>query len=89
MEHRAAAKTHVFNRIRERYGRTPELRDIDLMRLALLTNNENCFLRREYATTIKGVVRYQNIYVSAVYNKKIRGMVTVGIPLCGKHSESI
>ena len=81
MNHKAAAKAHIRNRIIERYGRTPSLRDIDNMRLGL--KHETCFWSQDCGETIRGIVKFQNIHVSAVYNKDLDGMVTAGCPLTG------
>lgn len=81
MNHKASAKAHVRQRLIERYGRAPSLRDIDNMRLALKTGS--CFFRKDCGDTIIGIVKFQNIHVSAVYSKRLDGMVTAGCPLTG------
>lgn len=81
MNHKAAAKAHVRARMLKRYGRAPSLKEIDDMRLAL--KHGNCFWREDCGSTIRGIVPFQNIYISAVYNKSLDGMVTAGCPLTG------
>jgi len=82
MSHKASAKTHVFNRIRERYGRVPTLAGIDRMRVALKTGN--CFLCQDDGEVIRGIVPFENIYMTAVYHKRMDCMLTVGCPLIEK-----
>lgn len=81
MNHTLAIKVHCAARIRERLNRIPISRDIDKLRQALLTDNADCFLRREYPESIVGICRYQNIYTSAVYDKEHGMIKTVGVPL--------
>ena len=81
MKHKLAAKIHCSARIRERLRRPAIKRDIDKMRLALLKNNSDCFIRREYSDVIKGLVRYQNIWTIAVLDKCTGIIKTVGVSL--------
>lgn len=81
MNHKAAAKTHVRNRMIERYGRAPSLRELDDIRRSL--KHKQCFLYEDCGHTIRGIVAFRNIYISAVYNKAMDGVVTAGCPLTG------
>ena len=51
------------------------------MRIALLKKNADCFLRREYQDSIIGIVRLQNIWTVAVYDRTIDRVVTVGVQM--------
>ena len=82
MNHKSSAKAHVRQRLIDRYGRTPSLRDIDNMRIGLKTGS--CFFRKDCGDTIIGIVKFKNIHVSAVYSKELDGMVTAGCPLTGE-----
>ena len=79
MNHTLAAKMHCTARIRERLKRHAIPRDIDKMRLALLTGNPDCFTRRVYDDAIVGIVRYQNIWTRAVFDVNLGVVVTVGV----------
>lgn len=81
MKHQLAAKMHCSARIKERLKRHAVSRDIDKIRLALLKNNSDCFLHREYPDAITGIVRYQNRWTTAVYSKSLERIVTVGVSL--------
>lgn len=81
MKHTQAAKMHCTARIRERLHRNVIPRDVNKMRVALLFNNDDCFLRREYHEAITGIVKYQNRWTTAVYNKRLKKVITVGISL--------
>lgn len=81
MNHSLSARIHCSARIRERLNRPAVKRDIDLMRLALLKNNSDCFMRREYHDSIKGIVRYQNVWTVAVLDKSLGIVKTVGVSL--------
>lgn len=78
MEHRQSAKMHCAERIRTRLNRKPIKRDIDKMRMALLKNNDDCFIKYDYPDAITGIVKYQNRWTSATYNKKLGVVITVG-----------
>lgn len=82
MEHRLAAKSHFCKRMIERYNRRPTLREIDNIRLAV--KNGQCFWAQSNERIIRAVVRFQNIHISVVYNRKMDGMVTAGCPLKGE-----
>lgn len=82
MNHRSASKAHIRTRMMERYGKYPSMKELDDMRIALKTGQ--CFFRQDCGSTIRGIVSFRNIHVSAVYNKAIDGMVTVGCPLTGE-----
>lgn len=81
MNHQLSTKVHCAARIRERLNRIPVSRDIDKIRIALLTNNSDCFLRREYQDAIVGICRYQNRWTTAVVDKNIGMVKTVGVSL--------
>jgi len=81
MNHSLAARIHCSARIRERLNRPAFKKDIDKMRLALSTGNSDCFMRREYPGSIKGIVRYQNIWTVAVLDKGLGIVKTVGVSL--------
>lgn len=78
-DHKACAKMHCSERVRSRLNRKPTSLDFDKMRLALLKNNNDCFIRRQYPDSIIGVVRLQNIWTVAVYDRLIDRVVTVGV----------
>ena len=80
-DHQACAKMHCAERVRSRLNRSPTSLDFAKMRLALLRNNNDCFIRREYPDSIIGVVRLQNIWTVAVYDKLIDRVVTVGVQM--------
>ena len=80
-DHQACAKMHCAERVRRRLKRIPTTLDMDKMRIALLKNNVDCFIRREYPDSIIGVVRLQNIWTVAVYDKLIDRVVTVGVQM--------
>jgi hypothetical protein len=82
MTHKQAAKAHFRRRFIERYGRAPSLKETDDIRLAL--KHKRCFWCQDCGSTIRGIVPFGNIYVTAVYNKRIDGMVTAGCPLTGE-----
>ena len=79
--HQACAKMHCYERVRSRLNRIPTTLDFAKMRLALLRNNNDCFIRREYPDSIIGIVRLQNIWTVAVYDKLIDRVVTVGVQM--------
>ncbi len=79
--HKACAKMHCAERVRSRLNRIPTSLDFAKMRLALLRNNNDCFIRREYPDSIIGVVRLQNIWTVAVYDRTIDRVVTVGVQM--------
>lgn len=81
MNHTLTAKMHCTARIRERMNRNVVSRDVNKMRLALLNDNIDCFLRREYPWAITGIVRYQNRWTTAVYDKRLKKVITVGVSL--------
>lgn len=81
MNHKLSIKIHCAARIRERLNRVPVSRDIDKMRIALLTGNADCFLRREYPESIVGVCRYQNMWTTAVFDRELGMIKTVGVDL--------
>jgi hypothetical protein len=81
MKHSLSAKMHCSARIRERLKRNVISRDVNKMRVALLTDNTDCFLRREYPYAITGIVRYQNRWTTAVYDKRLAKIITVGVTL--------
>lgn len=81
MKHTLTAKMHCSSRIRTRLNRPVVSRDVDKMRLALLEFNNDCFLRREYPEAITGIVKYKNRWTTAVYDKRLKRVVTVGISL--------
>ena len=72
---------HCSERVRSRLNRIPTTLDMDKMRIALLKKNSDCFLRREYPDSIIGVVRLQNIWTVAVYDRNIDRVVTVGVQM--------
>jgi len=80
-DHQACAKMHCAERVRSRLNRSPTSLDFAKMRLALLKNNNDCFIRREYPDSIIGVVRLQNIWTVAVYDRTIDRVVTVGVQM--------
>lgn len=80
--HRLCAMMHCNESIRRRLKRIPDKLDINKMTLALLNDNRDCFLRREYQDSITGIVRFQNRWTTAVYDRVLGVVVTVGIPLC-------
>ena len=80
-DHQACAKMHCAERVRSRLNRIPTSLDFAKMRLALLKNNNDCFIRREYPDSIIGVVRLQNIWTVAVYDRTIDRVVTVGVQM--------
>ena len=77
MNHKQAAKSHFSDRMVERYGRRPSLKEIDFFRLSL--KNRTCFLYKDCGPVIKGIVSFQNIHASVVYDKNLDGMVTAGV----------
>jgi len=78
--HRQAAIIHCNARIPERLNRKAEKRDVDKMRLALLKNNSDCFMREKvYPDAIIGIVKYQNIWTRAVLDRTLGVVVTVGV----------
>jgi len=78
--HRRNAKIHCNGRIPERLNRKAEKRDVDKMRLALLKNNDDCFMREKvFDDAIIGIVRYQNIWTRAVLDRTLGVVVTVGV----------
>ena len=80
-DHQACAKMHCAERVRSRLNRSPTSLDFAKMRLALLKNNNDCFIRREYPDSIIGIVRLQNIWTVAVYDRNIDRVVTVGVQM--------
>lgn len=80
-DHQACAKMHCSERVRSRMNRIPTSLDFDKMRIALLKNNADCFMKREYPDSIIGVVRLQNIWTVAVYDRTIDRVVTVGVQM--------
>jgi len=88
MKHTLTAKVHCSERIRERLHRNVVSRDVDKMRLALINNNIDCFLRREYPGAITGIVRYQNRWTTAVYDKRLKRVVTVGVSLSERRQKN-
>jgi len=76
--HRLCAMMHCNARIRSRLKRAPDKRDMDKMRLALLNDNRDCFLRREYDDAITGIVKYQNRWATACLDKDLGVVCTVG-----------
>ena len=80
-DHQACAKMHCSERVRSRLNRRPTSLDFDKMRIALLKNNADCFMKREYPDSIIGVVRLQNIWTVAVYDRTIDRVVTVGVQM--------
>ncbi len=80
-DHQACAKMHCAERVRSRLNRSPTSLDFAKMKIALLKNNDDCFLRREYPDSIIGVVRLQNIWTVAVYDRTIDRVVTVGVQM--------
>ncbi len=80
-DHQACAKMHCSERVRSRLNRIPTTLDFDKMRIALLKNNADCFMKREYPDSIIGVVRLQNIWTVAVYDRTIDRVVTVGVQM--------
>ncbi len=80
-DHQACAKMHCSERVRRRLNRIPTTLDFDKMRIALLKNNADCFMKREYPDSIIGVVRLQNIWTVAVYDRTIDRVVTVGVQM--------
>ena len=80
-DHQACAKMHCSERVRSSLNRSPTSLDLAKMRLALLKNNNDCFIRREYPDSIIGVVRLQNIWTVAVYDRTIDRVVTVGVQM--------
>lgn len=80
-DHKACAKMHCAERARSRLNRIPTSLDFAKMRLALLKNNADCFLRREYPDAIIGIVRLRNIWTVAVYDRNIDRVVTVGVQM--------
>ncbi len=80
-DHQACAKMHCSERVRSRLNRIPTTLDFAKMRLALLKNNADCFLRREYPDSIIGIVRLRNIWTVAVYDRLIDRVVTVGVQM--------
>lgn len=81
MKHELATKIHCAARIRERLNRIPISRDIDKMKKALITGNSDCFLRREYPDAITGIVRYQNRWTTAVFDRELGMVKTVGVSM--------
>lgn len=63
----------------KRYNRAPNSREIDKIRVAL--KNKTCFLWRDSGSKIEGIVRFRNIYITAIYNKGFDGVVTAGRPI--------
>ena len=80
-DHKACAKMHCAGRSKSRLNRKPTTLDMDKMRIALLKKNSDCFLRREYPDSIIGIVRLQNIWTVAVYDRNIDRVVTVGVQM--------
>ncbi len=78
-EHRLAAVMHCNKRIRDRLNRKPNKLSINKMRLALLKNNQDCFIRHVSDDVIVGIVRYQNIWTRAVLDTSLGVVVTVGV----------
>lgn len=78
-KHRLSATMHCNTRIRTRLKRLAIKRDIDKMRLALIKNNSDCFMREVYEDSIVGVVKYQNVWTRAVLNRNLGVVVTVGV----------
>ena len=81
MNHELSTKIHCAAMIRERLNRIPVSRDIDKIRIALLTNNSDCFLRREYKDAIVGICRYKNRWTTAVLDRELEMVKTVGVSL--------
>lgn len=79
MNHRSAAKAHYRERCIKRYGRAPDVRDMDRHRLALKYGT--AWMCKDCGDTIKGVVKLGNIYITAVYDKELDGMITAGVSL--------
>ena len=80
-DHQACAKMHCSERVRSRLNRIPTTLDFDKMRIALVKNNADCVMKREYPGSIIGVVRLQNIWTVAVYDRTIDRVVTVGVQM--------
>ncbi len=78
-EHRLAAVMHCNKRIRDRLNREPDKLSINKMRLALLKNNQDCFMRHVCDDAIVGIVRYQNVWTKAVLDRRLGVVVTVGV----------
>lgn len=79
MNHKSAAKSHFRARVIESYGRTPSLKEIDKIRLAV--KNKQCFLAKQVGQKITGIVKFRNIHIVAVYDKGLDGMVTAGVDI--------
>jgi hypothetical protein len=79
--HSDAIKMHCSARIRERFHRVPDQYDIEKMRLAIISNNQDCFIRRDCGDVIKAIVRYQNRWGVAVLDKHTGLIKTVGVNL--------
>jgi len=79
MTHRRNAKTHFKKRLFERYGINATQKEIDTIRLLL--KNRLCFLSVDSGSKIYGIVRCRNKYITAVYSKRLDGVVTAGCRL--------
>ena len=78
--HRRAAKRHCESRIPERLNRKANKLSIDKMRLAFLKNNKDCFMIEEtYDDALIGIVKYENIWTRAVFDRTLGVVVTVGV----------
>ena len=44
-------------------------------------------MAEDCGATIRGIVQFENIHISAVYNKAMNGLVTVGCPLTWRKEE--
>lgn len=81
MNHIDAIKIHCAARIRERWNRPADRYDIERMRLAIVKNNSECFIRKDCGDVIKAIVRYQNRWGVAVLDKSTGLIKTVGVNL--------
>lgn len=79
MTHKEAAKTHFRNRFIERYGTSPSLLEIDLMRRQVKA--KKCFMWKTCGHAVKAIVCFRNIHVAVVYDTSIDGMVTAGVKI--------
>jgi len=79
MTHRRNAKTHFKKRLFERYGIDATQKEIDVIRL--LIKNRRCFLTIDKGDRIYGIVKCRNKYITAVYSKRLDGVVTAGCRL--------
>lgn len=84
MSHANNIIKHCASRIRTRLNREAIPHDIMRMKRAILSDNGECFLKRDCGDTIEAVVPYQNIHTVAVYNKAHGLIVTVGSSLSKK-----